>query len=313
MSAPTSTPGSGLDAAWARDFVVLAAVWGASFLFMRVAVVDFGPLATAAMRVAIGAAFLWPVMVWRGHAATLQRHWKPVLLVGVLNSGLPFVLFAFALMTISTGLSAILNASVPMFGALVAWLWLRDRLSLWRGVGLALGFGGVVLLAWDQTGFKGGAAGLAPLWAVLACLGACVSYAFAASFTRLHLGQVPPLVTAAGSQLGATLALAVPAALTWPAHPPGTLAWLAVLAVGVLCTGVAYLLFYGLIARAGPARTLSVTYLIPLFAVTYGVLLLDEHVTPGMLAGAAIILLGTALSTGRLQPGRGPASDAPQA
>ena len=287
-----------MPAGWLRDFVALAAIWGASFFFMRLAVVDFGPLSTAAVRVLIGSAFLLPVLLWRGQGALLRQHWRALLVVGVLNSGLPFALYAFALMSITTGLSAILNATTPMFGALVAWLWLGERLTPWRLVGLGLGFAGVTVLAWDQASFRGGE--LSALWAVLACLGACLSYGLAASFTRLRLSQLPPLVTATGSQIGASVGLALPALLTWPAQLPGRTAWLAVLAVGVVCTGVAYLLFYRVIARAGPSRALTVTYLIPLFAVVYGVLLLDEHFTPAMLTGGLVILLGTALSTGLL-------------
>jgi drug/metabolite transporter (DMT)-like permease len=200
-------------------------------------------------------------------------------------------------------LSAILNATTPMFAALVALIWLRDGLGVWRSLGLALGFAGVIVLAWDQASFKA-TGGMGPLLAVLACLGACMSYAVAASYTRLHLNQVPPLVTATGSQIGASVALALPAAFTWPTQAPSATAWLAVLVVGVVCTGLAYLLFYRLIARGSPSRTMTVGYLIPLFAVVYGVLLLDEHLTPAMVTGGLVILLGTALASGLLQPKR---------
>ncbi len=297
MSTAAPTP-----AGWARDFVLLAAIWGSSFLFMRLAVVDFGPVATAALRVGIGAAVLLPVLVWRGQAAQLRAHWRAFLLVGLLNSGLPFVLYAFAVTSITTGLSAILNATTPMFGALMAWLWLGERLSLWRNLGLLLGFAGVTLLAWDQASFRSGLDTQA-LWAVLACLGACLSYGVAASYTRWRLSQVPPLVTATGSQVGAAAGLLLPALLAWPVKTPQASAWAAVLVLGVVCTGLAYLLFYRLIAKAGPSRALTVTYLIPLFAVVYGLVLLDERLTPPMLAGGAVILLGTALATGMLRPG----------
>jgi len=109
------------------DFIALAAIWGASFLFMRLAVGEFGPVATAAVRVGVATLFLMPLMLAKGHGAVFRRHWWKVCLVGVLNSGLPFLFFAFALLSITTGLSAILNATVPLFGALVAWLWLKDR------------------------------------------------------------------------------------------------------------------------------------------------------------------------------------------
>ena len=270
-------------------------------MFMRVGAAELGPMPTAALRVAIASAFLWPILHWRGQSALLRRHWRPILLVGLLNSGIPFALYAFAVMHISTGLSSILNATVPLFGALVAWGWLGDRPGWSRGLGLAIGFGGIVLLAGGQVGFKANDSGLSPMWAVAACLAATTCYALAASFTKKHVPPLPPLVTATGSQIGALLGLLLPALWWWPDHVPGLQAWAAMLALGVLCTGVAYILYFRLIERAGPARALTVTFLIPVFAVGYGVLLLGESLTLWMLGCGAIVLLGTALSSGLLK------------
>lgn len=283
------------------DFLLLAAIWGSSFLFMRVAVVEFGPLPTAAVRVAVAAIFLLPLLWWRGLGPQLRQHWKAITLVGLLNSGIPFALFSFALLSITTGLSAILNATVPLFGALVAWLWLKDRPTGSRVLGLAVGFLGVAMLAWDKATFRPDASGIAPGWAVLACLGATICYAFAASATKRYLGGLPPLVTATGSQVGATLGLALPALWLWPAQMPGGQAWLAVLVVGVLCTAVAYILYFRLIEQAGPARALAVTFVVPVFAIFYGMLFLQEPVTGWMLLCGAVIVCGTALSTGLLK------------
>ena len=147
---------------WLADFLLLAAIWGASFLFMRLAAIELGALPTAALRVGIASLFLLPLLVAKGHWPALRAHWKPVLFVGVLNSGLPFALYAFAVMHITTGFSSILNATVPLFGALVAWVWLGDKPGLSRTVGLAIGFGGVVLLAGGQASFKPNASGIAP-------------------------------------------------------------------------------------------------------------------------------------------------------
>lgn len=290
--------------AWLTDFMLLAAIWGSSFLFMRIAVVEFGPLPTAAVRVAIAAAFLLPLVLLRGHGAALMKNWRRVFLVGLFNSGIPFACFAFALLSISTGLSAILNATVPMFGAIVAWFWLKDRPTGSRVLGLLIGFAGVAMLAWDKATFKPDASGVAPGWAVLACLLACVCYALSASYAKRHLTGLPPLVTAAGSQIGATLGLALPAAWLWPAQMPGSGAWLATVAVGILCTGIAYVLYFKLIESAGPARALAVTFVVPVFAVFYGVVFLGEAVTLWMLLCAGVIICGTALSTGLLKLGR---------
>lgn len=295
--------------AWRSDFVLLAAIWGASFLFMRIGVLEFGPLPTAAVRVAIAAAFLLPIVWLRGLLPELKKHWRRTFFIGLLNSGIPFALFSFALLSISTGLSAILNATVPMFGALVAWVWLKDKLDASRVLGLIIGFAGVALLAWRASGpgvgFRPALAAVAPGWAVLACLLAVVCYGISASYTKRYLAGLPPLVTAAGSQIGATLGLALPALWLWPARLPGSAAWLALLVLGVFCTGLAYILFFRLIENAGPARALSVTFVVPVFAVLYGVLFLGESVTLWMLGCAAVIVCGTALSTGLLRLGRG--------
>ncbi len=281
---------------WLVRFVLLAALWGSSFLFMRMGAQEFGALPTAGLRVAIATLFLLPLLLGRGLGPQLVQHWKKILFIGVFNSALPFACFSFALLSISTGLSAILNATVPMFGALVAWAWLKDRPSGSRIVGLVLGFVGVALLAWDKASFKPDAAGLSSGWAVLACLLACLSYGISASYTKRYLGGLPSLVTATGSQLGATLALALPTWWLWPQRLPGTSAWLALLALGVLCTGLAYILFFWLIENVGPARSLTVTFVVPVFALIYGAIFLHETVSSWMLLCAVVIVCGTALS-----------------
>jgi drug/metabolite transporter (DMT)-like permease len=280
---------------------LLGAIWGASFLFTRLGAAEFGALPTAGMRVAIAATFLLPLLLLRGQWPALLVHWKKIFVLGMLNSGIPFALYAYALLSISTGLSSLLNATVPLFGALVAWLWLKDRPHGIKILGLLIGFVGVAMLAWGKASFKPNAAGLATGWAVLACLGACLCYGISASFTKRYLGGVPSLVIATGSQLGATLGLALPTLWLWPSQVPSATAWLALLAVGVLCTGVAYVLFFRLIDKVGAAGSLTVTFLIPVFAVLYGVVFLGESVTAWMLICGAVILLGTGLSMGLLK------------
>ena len=282
------------------DFVSLAAMWGASFLFMRMGAAEFGVFATAGLRVAIAAAFLTPILWFSGHWGELKRKAGAILFIGLLNSGIPFALFAYAVLSISTGMTSILNATVPLFGAVIAWLWLKDRPSNSRILGLLVGFGGVILLAGEKASFKPGGTG----WAILACLLATVCYAFAASFTKRYLTGVHPLATATGSQLGATLGLALPTVWFWPAHTPGFTPWLALLALGVVCTGVAYILYFRLIERAGPARALAVTFVVPVFALTYGGIFLGEQLTLWMLMCGVIIIFGTALATGLLKLGK---------
>ena len=287
-----------MSAAVATEFILLAALWGASFLFMRLGTLEFGPLPTAGLRVAIASLALLPVMLSRGLWPQLRQHWKPVMICGLINSAIPFALFSFALLSISTGLSSILNATVPLFGALVAWLWLGDKPGASRTVGLVIGFIGVALLASGKASFKPDASGAVTAWGILACLLATISYAVAASFTRRYLSGLNSLMVATGSQIGAALGLALPTLLMWPAQAPSLKAWGALLALGILCTAVAYVLFFRLIERLGPARAITVTFTIPVFAVFYGVTLLGETVTTWMLFCGVIVLCGTALATG---------------
>jgi drug/metabolite transporter (DMT)-like permease len=181
---------------------------------------------------------------------------------------------------------------------------LRDKPTAARALGLAIGFAGVALLAWDKASFKPGASGIAPAWAVLACLVATLCYGIAGNAAKVYLKGLPALATATGSQIGATLLLAVPALWTWPAHMPSMQAWLALVAVGVLCTGIAYILYFRLIEEAGPSRALAVTFVVPVFAVIYGALFLGEAVTGWMLLCGGVIVCGTALSTGLLRFGK---------
>lgn len=284
--------------AWLVDFVLLAAIWGASFLFMRAGAKELGVFATAGLRVAIAALFLLPIVLLRGLGPSLRQHWKLTFAVGVLNSAIPFACFGFALLSITTGLSSILNATTPLFGAVIAWLWLKDKPNSSRTVGLLIGFAGVALLAWDKASFKPDASGHATGWAVLACLLATTCYGLAASFTKRYMTGLPSLVSATGSQIGAAIVLVPLAWWFWPAHGMSLNAMLSVLALGVLCTGVAYILYFRLIERAGPARALSVTFGIPVFALLYGVVLLGEEVTSWMLVCGGVIIVGTSLSTG---------------
>ena len=289
---------------WLIEFILLAAIWGSSFLFMRLGALEFGALPTAGLRVTIAAIFLLPLLLWRGLGPQLARHWKKTFFIGLLNSAIPFACFSFALLSISTGLSAILNATAPLFGAMVAWIWLKDRPHGLRILGLAIGFVGVALLAWGKASFKPDASGLATGWALLACLLACLCYGISASYAKRYLNGLPALVTATGSQLGATLGLALPTLWFWPQRMPGPTAWLALLAVGVLCTGVAYILFFRLIENVGPARSLTVTFVVPVFAMIYGGLFLGETVSFWMVICGLIIVSGTALSAGLLKLGR---------
>lgn len=282
------------------ELLTLAAIWGASFLFMRVAAPDFGAFALVFVRVGLASLVLLPLLLWHGQTASLLKHWRAIAIVGVLNSALPFALFTLASLAINAGLSAIFNATTPLFTAVIAWLWLKDRPEPRRALGLAIGFAGVLALAAGKASLQPGEHGISPALAIGACLLAALMYGITANFTKRHLTGVPSLTLAIGSQISAAVVVALPAWWTWPAVNPPATAWGAAVLLAVLCSGVAYILYFRLIARLGPAGASSVTFLIPLFAVAWGALFLDERPTLAMAGGGAVILLGTALATGMI-------------
>ena len=282
------------------DLIVLAALWGGSFLFMRRAAPEFGPLALIELRVGIAAVFLLAVLAAQRRLGLLRVHVLPMTVVGLINSALPFCLLAYATLSVTAGFASILNATTPLWGAVVAWVWLRERLAPWRVVGLAVGFIGVLLLAWDGAAFRPGASGLA----IVAGLVATLSYGIAASYTKRRLAGVDPLVVATGSQVGAAIVLAPLALPAWPAQPVSFTGWASVVAMGVACTGIAYILYFRLIANVGPARAMTVTYLIPAFAILWGAAFLGESITTQTAVAGLVVLAGTALSTGLVKPSR---------
>ena len=291
------------------QLIVLAALWGASFLFIRVGVAEFGVAPLMALRVGIGAVFLIAMLLARRpFAATvkpLRTRWLQLLAVGILNSAAPFCLFAYAELTLSAGATSVINATTPLFGALVAFLWLRDRLTTARSIGMAIGFAGVLVLVWNQIapdhGGHDAALPVQGMLAAAAALAASALYGVAGNFAKKYLMDVDAMTNAAGSMIGATLTLAPIAFFTWPAVPVSAHAWGAVLALGIGCTGIAYFIYFHLVAVAGPARAMTVTFVIPLFGILWGAVFLGEHVSVAMIAGCGIVLAGTALATGAVK------------
>jgi len=283
--------------------VALSALWGGSFLFMRLAVPEFGPAALVFVRVAGAAALLMPWLLWRGEAAALRAHWKPIALVGLVNTAVPFTLFAVAALALGAGLMAVFNSTAPLWTALIAWAWLGQRPGLWPAVGLGLGLAGVTGLSWDKAQLQSGGLPISPAFGIAACLAASVLYGLAANLAKRRLVGVPPLAVAAGSQVASALLMAVPALWFWPASVPSATGWASAAVLALACTGLAYALYFRLIADVGATKAVSVTFLIPAFAMAWGALVLGEVPTPAMLMGCTVILLGTALSTGLLRPG----------
>jgi drug/metabolite transporter (DMT)-like permease len=285
----------------ALELITLAALWGASFLFMKVAVPEFGVVPLVGLRCALAVLMLAPLLSLQGLWPELRQHWKPIAVVGLTNSALPFIAFNYAALYITAGLSSIFNATAPLWATVVAWLWLREKPGGARALGLAVGMAGVAWLSWDKASFKPDAAGTVTGFAVLACVGATLLYGIGANFVKVKLKGVTPMAVAAGSQIAVTLVLLVPTLWWWPAVTPSAPAWGSAALLGVLCTGLAYVIFFRLIARLGPTSAISVTFLIPLFGVSWGSLLLGERITPVMLGAGLVIVLGTALTTGVLR------------
>ena len=276
------------------DLVALGLLWGASFLFMRIAGPEFGAFALVEVRVAIAAAVLLPMLLLRGQGGALAGNWRPLSILGVFNTALPFFLLTWATLYLTAGTSGILNATAPIFTAIVAWAWLGEKLTISRSAGLLVGSVGVWLLVRDKIGDSMGDTTLA----VIAALGGAFLYGVGGNFTRRYASHVKPLAIATGSQIAAALSLLPVAVLTWPESPVSLTAWTAAIVMGVFSTALAYILYFRLIANTGPTNAITVTYLIPLFAMVLGAVVIDEPITVSMIVGCAVILLGTALATG---------------
>jgi len=278
--------------------VALAAIWGGSFLFMRIAAPVLGPALLIEYRVGFAALFL-ALVAWllhlRGKGAPLgvRRHWKHYLILGLFNSALPFLLFAFAARTLSASVLSVLNATAPMWGALVGAAWARQKVSGRSALGLLLGTGGVALLVgFDHVAERPGA-GIA----VGAALVAAFSYSIASQYAK-SAPAVAPFANAHGSMWAAAI-LVLPLVFFFPAPGEPTMGIMAaVLALGVVCSGIAYIIYFKLIEEVGTTSALTVTFLNPLFGILWGALFLHEAIGWHTIAGSAIVLLGTALVTG---------------
>ncbi|NCT66538.1 MAG: EamA family transporter [Rhodanobacteraceae bacterium] len=265
------------------ELVALGAIWGGSFLFMRVAAADFGPFALVEVRIVLGALILLPFL-WRARAQLKRGHAWRFAVVGVLNSAIPFSLFAWGAERAPAGIGAIANSLTVLFTALVGFALYRERIGRTRALAMLVGFVGVIVLMSGKTAGDNVAA------AALAGTLASLCYGFSANFTKRWLADVPPLAAVAGTLGSAAVLLAPLAALSWPATPIPQASWLSALALGMLCTGIAYAFYFRLIQRVGAARASTCTYLVPLFGVAWGWLLLGEAPTPTMLVAGTLIL-----------------------
>jgi len=271
------------------ELILLGSIWGASFLFMRIAAADFGPFALVEVRLGLGAMTLLPFL-WRARANFTRGSIWRLAAIGVINSAIPFLLFAWGAERAPAGIGAITNAMTVLFAALMAFVLYREHIGRLRLIGLLAGFAGVIVLAGDKT------AGIGVGPAALAGTTASLIYGIAVNLVRRHLAGVPASSIAAATLLSASVFVAPFAIASWPAQPIPPRSWICAILLGVLCTGAAFVLYYRLINRIGASRAATVTYLIPLFSVLWAWLALGEGLTVRMALAAAFILGGVALS-----------------
>lgn len=272
---------------------LLGALWGGSFLFIRIAATSLGAFPLAAGRVLLAAVMLWIGMRAMGRRAELRGRMGKLLVLGALNAAIPFSLIAGAELRLTASLAAMLNATVPLWATLFGAIWLGERLTRRRAAGLALGVVGVVaLVGWSPFMLD-----VATMLSILATLVATCAYGLSGVYIRRQLSGVAAPTLALGQQLGALTWLLIPALWQLPAAHPTRQAVVAVVALAVLSTTVAYLLYFHLVATIGPTKTTTVTYLLPVFGMLWGAIFLHEPLTRGMLAGLALILGSVVLVT----------------
>jgi len=273
------------------DMLLLGGIWGGAFALQRVSVPAFGAVPLAAVRIGVA---LCVLLIFLRDRQLLREQPLRLLTLGAMNTAIPFSLYAYAMLNITSGLAALLNATTPMFGALIARLWLGERLTGVRVAGIVIAFAGVAWLVRDAIGTLGG--GVIP--GVCAALLGAACYGFSASYSRRFFPTADPIAVASGTVLGALLVIAPFATRAWPAAPIAWPPWIAAIVLGIVCTAIAYMLYFRLLRSVGAGRAVAVTFLFPPFGVFWGAMFLHEPVTPGLLAGCAVVLGGTALAVG---------------
>ncbi len=275
------------------ELLLLAAIWGGSFLFLRIATPHFGPVPLVDLRLALGALVLVPFL-WRERARFPLWRWPQLAAIGLINTLIPFLLFAWGAERAPAGVSAIVNSMAVPFAALAAFTLFGERIGGWRLAGLLGGLVGVAVLA---SGDLAGAS-LGP--AVAAGAMAALFYGVSANLVKRYLADLPPVAVAAATLGSGTVLLAPFAAWTWPSAPIPAQAWWCAIAIGIVCTGIAFAFYFRLIQRVGAPRATTVTYLVPIFGVLWAWLALGEPLTISMAVGGALILGGMLL--GQWQP-----------
>lgn len=274
------------------ELLFLGAIWGGSFILIKSAAPEIGIFGLVEVR-AIGATLLLlPLVFLQGNAKQIKAYWPHLLVVGLLNTAIPFCLFNYGLLHIQAGMAAILNATAPMFGVLIAYLYLKESIGKVGLIGVLLGFFGVVLISYEQNTGEG-----ASLLPILAILFATFCYGVAAAYLKSKLSHVNPFALAGGSQLFTAIVLLPLALWHLPSAMPSNQAIGSALILSFICTGLAYVLYFDLIAKVGASRAITVGYLVPLFGIVWGYIVLHETLSTMTLSGGFLILLGVMLAT----------------
>lgn len=274
----------------------LASLWGGSFLFMRIAGPSLGPVMTIELRVVLATLALWSYASVIKHRPTILNKWKEFLFMGAINAAIPFVLITTAELTLPSSLASILNATTPIFTAMIAWIWLKESFGLNKSIGLLAGITGVIILVgWSPLSLNGNA-----LLSVLFSLSAALCYGIAGIFTAKRLKGIPPLDLAIGQQTAASLLLLPFAAMNIPTAMPSQAVVISILGLAIFSTAIAYLLYFRLVNNIGPVKTLSVTFLVPMFGVLWGYIFLQEPLRLSTFAGMAVIFISIMFVTNLL-------------
>jgi len=277
-----------------RRLLLLAALWGGSFIFIRVVAPVLGPIATVEARVLLAGVTLFLYARAIKAELGLRAWWRQYFVIGALNAAIPFALIAAAELHLTASMAAILNATTPLFGAVISSIWLKDRLTGSKLGGIALSIAGVaVLVGWSPLTYN-----LTTVLSIGASLLAAALYGLAGTYTKAKVKDAPALGMAVGGQLWASAVIAPALPFAWPAAHPSSAVIICATMLGLLSTAVAFVLFYRLVVDVGPTRALTVTFLTPIFGVIWSALFLGEPLSAGKIAACAIILAGTAFVTG---------------
>ena len=283
-----------MNASSAAQLVTLGAIWGGAHALTRFSVPALGPVLLVEARIVLAALLLAAVAAHTARPLRLRQHCRQMAVLGAINTALPFYLSTYALTQLNASVLSVLNATAPVFGAVIGALWLRDPLSMRKIAGMLIGICGVAILLWSDLG---NTHALDPL-PVIAALGTACAYGFSSNYARRQAHTLDHFNSAHGSLWVAALLIAPAVPFVPPAAPISAGVGAAVLALGLICTGIAYLLYFRLIHDVGPTSALTVAFLIPVFGVLWGVIFLGEPVTPALVSGGVLVILGTALSTG---------------